>query len=287
MGGTPQPLFDMSKAVPLAPSEHPLFDMSKAQPISSAADPLAGASQATGMGADTRGPFRKAWDEIRRGLTSAQEGEGLKPQPTLLASAAQFAGMAGNTVAQYGVAPPAAEAAAAIEKAIPSAERAGQNFQELKGAIGNHSVHMTDRLANSLADIRDAVDTGSTLPTVINKFVTRIADVEEGALTYKEARQFYSNVSDLSTSERMAAKGKDLRLIQEFKHALGETIASTAESAGRLDQYRGAMSEFSKAKRIEEVAGKAKKLAIGAVASAAGGTIAVEGYHKIRDMLGY
>lgn len=30
---TPQPLFDMSKAVPLTPQEHPLFDMSKATPI--------------------------------------------------------------------------------------------------------------------------------------------------------------------------------------------------------------------------------------------------------------
>jgi len=33
MGTTPKPLFDMSKAVPLTPSEHPLFDMSKAVPM--------------------------------------------------------------------------------------------------------------------------------------------------------------------------------------------------------------------------------------------------------------
>src|SRR5258708_4637143 len=161
MGGTPQPLFDMSKAVPLLPSEHPLFDMSKAQPITAEADPLRGAAQATGIGADTRGPFRQAWDEIKRGLASAQEGQGLKPQPTTLANAAQFAGMAGSTLAQLG--PSGASASAsALEEAIPSAERAGKSFEELKGVLGNHTVHMTDRLANSLADIKDAVDTGST-----------------------------------------------------------------------------------------------------------------------------
>jgi hypothetical protein len=134
---------------------------------------------------------------------------------------------------------------------------------------------MTNRLADALADIKDAVDTGSTLPPVINKFVNRIADLD-GPLTYKEARQFYHNISDLSASERMAAKGNDLRLIQQFKQALGETIANTAESAGKLDLYQGAMRDFAKGMqmqdRIAAVKDVAKKVAVpAAVAAGAGG----------------
>jgi hypothetical protein len=258
---------------------------SNVTPIASP-DPLRGASQATGLSADTRGPFRRTWDEIQRGLTSAQPGQGLKPQPTMTANAAQFAGMAADTLAQYGVAPPAAEAAGALENMIPSTQRAAKNFQELKGTIGNHTVNMTDRLSNSLADIKDAVDTGSTLPTVINKFVTRIADIDQGPLTYKEARQFYSNVSDLSASERMAAKPKDLRLIQEFKHALGETIGNTAEDAGRLQQYQDAMKEYASAARLKEglkTVGKAA-LATAGLGGAASGVY--NAYRTLKDLAG-
>lgn len=251
-------------------------------------DPLAGAAQATGIGPDTRGPFRKAWDEIKRGLGAAQEGQGLKPQPTMLANAAEGVGMIGDTLSKFAVAPEAATAATAVENAMPAARsaRASQAFEELKGAIGNHTVHMTDRLANSLADIKDAVDTGSTLPSVVNKFVTRIADLEEGPLTYKEARQFYSNVSDLSASERMASKAKDLRLIQEFKHALGETISTTAENGGRLQQYQQAMKDFSGAARTREAAKTAGKLAIGAagLGGAYGGATKI--YGSLKDLAG-
>jgi len=246
-----------------------------------------GASQITGISADTRGPFRRLWeDQIRPGLTSAQPGEGLKPQPTALGSAAQFAGMAGTVASGLMGPTEGAAGAEAISKAIPSTERAGQAFKELQGAIGNHTVAMTDRLANSLADIKDAVDTGSTLPQVINKFVTRIADLDEGPLTYKEARQFYSNVSDLSASERMASKGKDLRLINEFRHALGETVGDTANSADLLSKYQGAMSEYSGAKRLEQMYENAKDVVKKAALPIALGAGGYKLYGMLSDLAG-
>jgi len=175
---------------------------------------------------------------------------------------------------------------ARAKEILPSAERAGQAFQELKGAIGNHTVAMTDKLAGTLADIKEAVDTGSTLPSVINKFVTRIADVDEGPLTYKEARMFYHNVSELSASERMATKASDFRLIQAFKRALGDTIADTAESAGRLEQYQGAMKEFAKAQRLKEGIKTGAKIAVGLGALGGAGTTAYNLFGKLRDMAG-
>lgn len=230
--------------------------------------------------------FQQKWNEVKQGLAGAQEGAGLPAQPTALGNAAQFAGMVGTQITNLGTGPGMAEGAGMIEHAIPSAERAGKTFQALKGAIGNHSVAVTDRLADTLGEIKQAVDTGSTLPSVINKFVTRIADVNEGPLTYNEARQFYSNVSDLSVSEKLASKAKDLRLIQLFKHALGDTIAQTAEDAGRLQDYRDAMSEFSKAKRIETAVDKGKKIAGAAIGSAALGASGYAGYRVLRDLSG-
>jgi hypothetical protein len=89
-----------------------------AAPAKPSNDPMRGATQATGLSPDTRSSAGKIWDEVKRGLTSAQAGQGLKPQPTMTANVAQFAGMAGDTLSQFGVAPPAAEAAGAAERTI-------------------------------------------------------------------------------------------------------------------------------------------------------------------------
>ena len=89
----------------------------QAAPTASA-DPQRGAAQATGLSPDTRTAAGRVWDEVKRGLTSAQAGQGLKPQPTMTANIAQFAGMAGDTLAQYGAAVPGANAAGSVEKAL-------------------------------------------------------------------------------------------------------------------------------------------------------------------------
>jgi hypothetical protein len=249
------------------------------------ASPTDALSKATGIGP---GPnwFAQKWQEVKNGLSGAQEGAGLPHQPTVLGNAAEFAGMTGTVATQLGVGPGIAEGASALGKALPSAERAGQTFQELKGAIGNHTVPVTDRLSDTLSEIKDAVDTGSTLPSVINKFVTRISDVDEGPLTYKEARQFYSNVSDLSASEKMASKAKDLRLINLFKYALGDSISQTADNAGRLQQYHGAMSEYSKAMRIQDAVSTAKDIGIKAAITAGAGAAGYSGYKALNQLIG-
>jgi hypothetical protein len=246
-------------------------------------------SKATSIGPGP-GWFQRQWDAVKAGLVGAQEGGGLKPQPTTLGNAAEFTGMLGKVASDLSIAPELAEGAGMVENALPSTEKAGKIFQELKGAIGNHTVPVTDRLADTLGEIKQAVDTGSTLPSVINKFVTRIADVDEGPLTYAEARQFYHNVSELSASERMAAKPSDLRLIQLFKHALGDSIAQTAENAGRLQDYQKAMSGYSAAKRMSDTASAVKTAVVKAAVPTiltglgAGGGVAAYGY--LKDMLG-
>ena len=179
---------------------------------------------------------------------------------------------------------PGSEAVDIAKDVLPSTERAGQAFQDLKSAIGENPVEITDKLGDALSQMKEGIDTGLNAPSVVNKLVTRLADTEEGPLTYSEARQFYSNMGDLATSEKMAANAKMQRLIYQVQHALGESIANTAESAGQLNQYKGAMSEFAKAKGLQEVGSNAvdvaKKAAIPALFGA-GGMAAYNAYQKI------
>jgi hypothetical protein len=220
---------------------------------SAPASPMETLSKATGLSAGPNSLMR-ALNQIKAGLTGAQEGGGLPQQPTALGNLAEGLGVVGTQLASLGTPELGGSAANAITEALPGAkaERAGQAFQEIKGAIGDHTVAMTDKLAGALGDIKDAVDTGSTLPSVINKFVSRVADTEQGPLTYNEARQFYSNVSQLSASEKMAAKPADLRLINQFRVALGDTIKDTVDSAGKLEQFQKAMKDFSSAKNLSD-----------------------------------
>lgn len=189
-----------------------------------------------------------------------------------------------------------AVAAGDIATAIPELARltpamkissAGGAFSALQKEIGTHPVQMTDKLAGALADIKQGADTGLQMPSVVNKLVTRLSNVEEGPLTYQEARQFYSNMGDLAASDRMAMNAKAQRLLSGVQHALGETIADTAEQAGKTSEYQAAMKGFSSAKsaqeKLEFLKGLAGKAAVGAAASAGAGGAAALIYKLLNE----
>jgi hypothetical protein len=115
-------------------------------------DPVRGATQATGLSADTRSSVGRVWDEVKRGLTSAQAGQGLKPQPTMTANVAQFAGMAGDVAAQLGGAVPGAGAASSIEKAAfePTVKMVPV-VSKLLDAQGNPIVREVEEIGASAA----------------------------------------------------------------------------------------------------------------------------------------
>lgn len=180
--------------------------------------------------------------------------------PSLLASPA--GAEAAVTTAEKGAAA-VGRGVEAIKAATPAAKiaKGADIFKELKSTIGEHTVEMTDNLSKALFDIKEAVDTGATLPSPINKFVTRIADLEQPPLTYSEARSFYSNIGDLAASDKMAMNDKGRRLLNQFRAALGDTIAATAENASKLHDYRTAMSTFAQGKKREEQLEIAKEFA--------------------------
>lgn len=142
---------------------------------------------------------------------------------------------------------------------LPSTTRAAGNFQELEGAIGQHTVAMTDKLKDAFDDLKEFTDvTGRNPPPVVNKLMTRMADTTQPPLTYKEARMAYSDLSDLSVSDKMQANAKMNRLLIPLKKALGDSIAQTTDQAGKLGQYQEAMKEFFSASRITDFGQKIK-----------------------------
>lgn len=121
-------------------------------PFPQGADPTRGASQATGLGPDTRSPVGKIWDEVKRGLTSAQAGQGLKPQPTMTANVAQFAGMAGDTLSQLAVAPEGAAAGSAtIGKLFKPTTTTVPELSKLVGPTGKPLYRMVEQEGPSVA----------------------------------------------------------------------------------------------------------------------------------------
>lgn len=167
---------------------------------------------------------------------------------------------------------PAAERT--ISSVIPSTKRAGATFQALRGSIGEHTVAMTDELSNALSSAKELIDAGASTPQVLNKFVTRMADLEQGPLTYGEARNFYSNMGSLSAGERLNSNKQMKRAVTIVAKALGDTINTTAASAGKLEDLQSAMKEFRHASKVGELVTSLGDLAKGRVAKYAAGTAA-------------
>ena len=137
-------------------------------------------------------------------------------------------------------------------------QAAGELFDEVSKTVGQHTVQMTDKMASALDEIKQAIDTGGSNPQVVNKFVTRISDLEKGPITYDEARGFYKNLGDFSQTERGALNKNMGRLINNFKQSLGESIKATADAGQKLEQYQGAMTGWAKAATDQAQLEKAK-----------------------------
>lgn len=136
-------------------------------------------------------------------------------------------------------------------EAIPSAKRAGQAFQDVSAAVGQHTVPITNDLSDALQKISTLAKSGLTMPKVAGDFIERTANLDMPPINYNEARDFYSTLADkLSPDEAMKLTPRMRFALGQFKSALNDTISDTAGAAGKLDQYKGAMSEYRNAMRL-------------------------------------
>lgn len=141
-------------------------------------------------------------------------------------------------------------AAKALDEAIPSAARAGEKFSAVMGAAKDVPINITSP-GNVALDIQKLSESGASRPKVIGDFLKRVTDPDKGALTYEEARNFYSNATRLSADEANRLTPVMKRQVAQFTNALGESISQAAEHAGVRDTYQSAMQEYHRAMQVK------------------------------------
>jgi hypothetical protein len=151
--------------------------------------------------------------------------------------------------------------------ALPSARRAGQAFQDIKAAAGNVPID-TAKVGNSALDLYTQSQRGATLPPAVNKLVRRLSAPDSPPMTYAEAKDFQSNISNLSANEKMNLKPNQVRLVGQLNADLKASLADAADTVGKGQQFKQAMVEYHNAMKLkgysDEAINAAWKAAIGA-----------------------
>jgi hypothetical protein len=147
------------------------------------------------------------------------------------------------------------------ERRIPDIERAGRNFQAVMGAARNVPIDLS-RVSGPVLRAQELREAGSTMPSVMNKFLQRTTAPGSEPLTYERARDFASNAGRLSAEEHTRMTPPMKAQLSAFANELGNANREAAQKAGVGPTYDSAMNEYRNAMRIQaakEAVGKAGK----------------------------
>lgn len=164
---------------------------------------------------------------------------------------------------------PAAKAASA---AIPRAARAGEKFQEVMSAAKNVPIDNAE-VGDSALRILQLAERGGSMPMAVRKIINYQTDPAKPKLTYEVARDFASNISRLSKDEYGRMTPVVAREVARLSATLNQANAKAAQLAGKGAEYKAAMREYARAKRIEDaiastLSGAKKALPIAGAAGA-------------------
>lgn len=134
-------------------------------------------------------------------------------------------------------------------KMIPSTTRAGATFQKVMGAAGSTPID-TNGPGQVGLRIMQLAERGGTMPRMVRQFVQRVTDPSKPPLEFKEARDFYSNISRLSADEYQRLTPVIQREIGKLKGALHTSLQQAADSAGSGPDYASAMREYAQAAKL-------------------------------------
>ncbi len=168
----------------------------------------------------------------------------------------------------------------AASTVLPSAARAGENFQEVMGAAKNVPIALNNAAEGAL-DLVDWQKKTQLGPTV-NKFLNRITNPKLGPLTYEEGRDFYQLLGKLSAEESGKLAPAVRADLTKMVVGLRQDLGDAAGTVGKLSQYENAMQEFHNAMKLKAAAIGGAKLAGKAVAGATIGAGAKLAYDYLK-----
>jgi len=144
----------------------------------------------------------------------------------------------------------AGEAASNVtSKVFGNVEKAGQLFNEVKGAAKGSPVEITDAMSQAAERAQELADAGAKgMPRVITKFVARVTDPEKAPIAWDEARDFYSNVSRLSANEYANMNPQMAAQVGKFAGAFDDSLRAAAAAAGKGEEYSQAMQLYRTSK---------------------------------------
>jgi hypothetical protein len=139
--------------------------------------------------------------------------------------------------------------------AIPSAAKAGASLQDIKTSAGDIPIDMS-KPGNTALELYTQSQRGATLPKAVRDFVNRATKPDAPPITYAEAKDFQSNISSLSTNEKMALKPNTARLVGQLNSDLKGSLQDAAEVVGKGQQFTDAMQEYHNAMQAKGWTGK-------------------------------
>jgi hypothetical protein len=188
-----------------------------------------------------------------KALNPIARDEGSLPM-NIGATAANFLPLAidpaGGGIAESPIARSVGAVTGLAKDALPSAARAGAALQEVKSVAGSVPID-TAKAGNSALELYTQSQRGATLPPAVNKLVRRMVQPDSPPLTYEEAKDFQSNISNLSANEKMNLKPNQVRLLGQLNSDLKSSLADAADTVGKGQQFTDAMREYHQAMKLK------------------------------------
>jgi hypothetical protein len=165
-------------------------------------------------------------------------------------TAGEGAGQALTALAGAGAVKGIGAATGAALDALPSRTAAGAALEDVKASAGSIPIDTT-KVGNTALDIYTQSQRGANLPSAVNKLVRRLVAPDSLPMTYEEAKDFQSNISQLSADEKMKLNPNTKRLVGQLNQDLKGSLSDAADTVGKGQQFQKAMTEYHNAMKLK------------------------------------
>lgn len=172
------------------------------------------------------------------------------------------------------------EASAPLLAKIPTKAKAGALFETAMGKAQNEPVWMQNS-GPELVRARELMERGGGRPTPVNALNRRVGNVNQPPLTYREARDYATNLSRLSSTDAQKLTPVMGRQAGKLSKAFNQDVGDAAARAGAGPEYTQAMRDYRIASQIDSAKDAVKTGLKRAIIPAA---IGAGGYQVYREL---
>lgn len=175
----------------------------------------------------------------------------------------------------------------AVDAATPSTVRAGHLFASIAEDAGNVPVAL-EHSGEPIRRFNELASRGGQQTKVVEDLMKRLRTISkgQGPITYSEARDFYSNMSRLSSEEITNLNPIMRKQMTEVARAFSKDVADAAAQVGRAGDYWKAMGQYARASRLADAQKILMKKAIQIIGIGTGLAVGEKLYHAMAPRAG-